>query len=106
MMFILNGQYNMQHMQLGNQQQGVFTINLATKKIGETMGDLLFQQVLFDSSLNIDTLIYPYFPDPYPYWYKEVLLNAPMGSQSMFYKMREMAVSLNFRTTVNMTDRL
>ena len=53
MMFILNGQYNMQHMQLGNQQQVVFTINLATKKIGETMGDLLFQQVVFDSSLNV-----------------------------------------------------
>lgn len=58
----------MQHMQLGNQQKHAFTINLSTKKLTETMAELLFQKTLIDDQINNKAEIQPYFPNPYPFW--------------------------------------
>jgi hypothetical protein len=66
--FLLNTQYNLQHVQPSNHQEQAFFIQYYTELFLTTMRNENFQQMLFDTALNPSGLHSPYVSDPYPYF--------------------------------------
>ena len=59
MIFLLNSQYNIQHIQPGNSQEEAFFIVSYTNKLLSTMTQSIFQELLFNKKLNPSTLLNP-----------------------------------------------
>lgn len=70
------------------------------------MSESLYQKMLYDQQINSYSQRKPYFPDPYPYPILQNFSNPVLGSIAIFTKMRETAISLNYRAIMDMNDQL
>lgn len=93
--FLLNSQYNIQHIQPGNGIEISFYIVFYTQEIISNFKQKVFSSLLYDIELNSYQLLQPYFKGVYPYPILKNMTCLPQDQLGIFSYIHQSEVSLH-----------